>query len=434
MRLVAAFFIAFTSQITAAHAQVLDSIAAVINGEALTCSQIELDAEDLAKSLEQSGSSGQPSRQELWNRALDGRIVQTLQKQEARKLELQVADKDVDKAMADVEANNNIPAGQLVKILEAQGMDIQRYRETLHDRLLSSKLINISVRSKLQVSEESMREYYRKYLANPGPIREVKLLQIFISLPPDPTPAQVEATRNKIEKLRVQVLAGEDFAHLATLHSDAPDAAQGGQMGWFMPGSLPPRLASVLQLSIGKASETIRSPAGFHLLYVADERWHEPEIGKPYDEIHARHILIKLPSAADEEIQGKIRKRAEAIAKDMQGTSNEVFATRAKEISQGPSATKGGDLGWFKQGDMVPAFEQVAFQLKPGETSGVVESPFGLHIIRVIGKRHIDPNAFEAHSDRIKEILLNAEMQNQLPRWIAGLKARAAIERKECPL
>ncbi len=431
---VVAGVLALTSLTTVAQAEVLESIAAVINGKALTCSEISQRASNLAKQLRQSGLPRLPSAEALWKRALDDRIVQALQMQEARKLKLKVSSKDVDQAIADIESKNNIPAGQLVKILEAKGMSVKRYRKTMHDRLLSSKLINIAVRAKLRVSEESMHEYYRKYLAKPAPIREVQLRQILITLPPDPTPTQVRAALKKIRKLRAEVVAGENFVHLASLYSDAPDAGQGGLMGWFMPGSLPPRLAGVLQLDTGKVTDVIRSPGGFHLLYVAAERWHKPKRGEAYDEIHSRHILLKIPSGADEETRKKIRTRAESIAEDMQGASDEDFATRAREISQGPSATKGGDLGWSKRGDMLPEFEQAAFRLKPGETSGIVETAFGLHIIRLIERRHVNPNAFEAHRDRIKEILLNLEMQNQLPRWIAALKAKASIKRKKCQL
>ncbi|MDQ6967740.1 MAG: peptidylprolyl isomerase, partial [Mariprofundaceae bacterium] len=112
---------------------------------------------------------------------------------------------------------------------------------------------------------------------------------------------------------------------------------------------------------------------------------------------------------------------------------DEAFATRAKEVSQGPSASRGGDLGWFKRGQMVAAFEDAAFALKEGETSGVVKSPFGLHIIRVIKKRHVDPNSFVARADQIKQALTNAEMQTQVPRWLASLKAKAVITKQSCP-
>jgi len=433
MRLVAAFIVVFTIMASPARAEVLESIAAIVNGEALTCSEIHDGVRDLTRQLKQSGLTRIPPEKTLWERTLENRIIQALQLQEARRLELKVTDEDVDKAIADIESENNIPAGQLEKIIKAQGMDIAQYRKALHDRLLTSKLINIAVRSRLKVSEESMREYYRKYLAGAGPVREVQLRQIFIALPPDPTPAQVKAAQDKIRRLRARALAGEDFGHLATLYSDAPDASQGGLMGWFMPGALPPRMASALTLKVGGITAPIRSPGGFHLLQVVDERQRQSQRGKAYDEIHTRHILLKIPSDADEETQRKIRARAEAIAEEMQDASDEDFATRAGEISQGPSAARGGDLGWSKRGDMVPEYEKAAFSLKAGETSGVVETPFGLHIIRMVARRHVDPNAFEAHRDHIQEILLSSEMQNQLPRWIAGLKARASIERRTCP-
>ncbi|MFC1537167.1 peptidylprolyl isomerase, partial [Pseudomonadota bacterium] len=171
---------------------------------------------------------------------------------------------------------------------------------------------------------------------------------------------------------------------------------------------------------------------GFHILKVIGERMHAPKTGESYDEIHARHILISLPESADETTKAKIRHRAATIAREMKNRSDEEFVTRAKEISQGPSAQRGGDLGWFGRGQMVAEFEAVAFTLAPGETSDVVESSFGLHIIRVIAKRHIDPNAFEAHRDQIQQLLINAEMQSQAPRWIESLKAEAVIERKGC--
>jgi len=417
-----------------ARAETLDSIAAVVNNEAITCYEIAQDARALAQQLKQSGQTRLPSAGELHQRALDAHIVKTLQLQEARRLDLEITDEEVDQAIANIESKNNLAPGQLQAILEERGIDFAHYRQTLHDNLLINKLVNTAVRSKLQISEESMREYYRKFVKNPQPVREVHLAQIFLALPSDPAPEQVAAIQAKARRLYERLTHGADFTQLATLHSDAPEARQGGEMGWFFQGAINQRFASVMALPVGAVSRPIRSPSGVHIIKVLEERWHEPKTGgKSHDEVHARHILLKLPAAADAAMRAKIRHRAESIARDMQDASDEEFATRAREVSQGPSASRGGDLGWFERGQMVSEFEEAAFALEAGGTSGVVESPFGLHIIRVIEKRHIDPNSFEARRDQIEQVLKNAEMQEQLPRWIASLRADAAIKINRCP-
>lgn len=416
------------------QAEELDSIAAVVNNEAITCSEVAQDAQTMLEQLRQSGSTFLPAAAELSQRSLDGSIVKTLELQEARKLELSVSDEELDDAIKNVAASNGLLPDQLKEALASQGMNYDDYRNSLRDQMLINKVVNIAVTSKIQVSEESVLEYYRKYLAVPKPRREVEIAQIFLSLPAEPTPAQLNAVRQKARSIRAELMAGKDFGQMVAIYSESPDRQQQGVMGWFMPGGVAQRFASVLELPKGALSDPIRSPSGFHIMKVVDERWKEPEgDSQSYDEIHARHILLKVPSFADEATKKKVRQRSEALASDLKGSSDAQFAARAKEDSQGPSADRGGDLGWFKKGAMVPEFEQAAFALKSGETSGVVQSPFGFHIIRIVARRHIDPNSLEAHRDQIQQILSSVETQEQLPRWIASIRASASIDMHQCP-
>ncbi|MCF7821677.1 MAG: peptidylprolyl isomerase [Mariprofundaceae bacterium] len=422
----------FSSAISTAHAEKIDAVAAIVNGIAITCYQVNHEKEILIQQLKASGQGLLPPDAQLSERALETRITLLLQQQEAASLGITVEAEEIDNAMADVESKNNIPAGQLTEVLKAQGINIEEYRETLSERLLTGKVINAAVRSNVRISEEAMREYYRKFLKDPKPIREIQLAQIFIALPSTPTPDEFSKVSRKAENIYEQLINGGNFAKLSALESEAPDAKQGGAMGWFFPGGIAQQFNEVFTLPVGGIAKPARSAGGFHILKVIGERMHEPETGESRDEVHARHILLSLPNSADEAARAKILHRAATIAREMQGSSDEAFAARAKDISQGPSAAKGGDLGWFSQGQMVPEFEKAAFALEPGETSGVVESSFGLHIIRVTAKRHIDPNAFESHRDQIQQLLINAEMQSQTPRWIGSLRAAAVIERKGC--
>jgi len=417
-----------------ARAETIDSIAAITNNNIITCYEVAQDTQNMLMQLRQSGESSPPSRQELDRRSLDARIVTTLQLEEAKKLELSVGSKEMDNAIADIESKNGMTPGQLQEVVQQQGANFEDFKEKIHDQLLISKVINIAVRSKVQVSEEAISEYYRKYLAIPKARREVQVAQIFLTLPSEPTPQQLTQTRDKIRNIHHQLQEGKEFSQLVALYSESPDRQQQGIMGWFMEGGISQRFAPALDLALNAITDPIRSPAGFHILKAVNERWKEPEnIGVSHDEIHARHILLQIPSAADEATRTKILQRAESIAEEMQGVSDQAFSIRASEASQGPSASNGGDLGWFKKGAMVASFEKAAFTLKAGETSGVVETNFGLHIIRVVEKRHIDPNSLETNRDRIQSILSNVAIQDQLPRWVASLRANATISYKVCP-
>jgi len=416
---------------TMALAEQIDALAAVVGTGAVTCYDVRQSVDTMIQQMRLSGAVV-PPRAEVEKRVLRSKVDAQLQLQQAKRLDLSISEDDIDQAMADVEKRNKIPAGALASVLKAQGIDVVDYRQQLHNQQLISKVINIDVRSKIQISEESMREYYRKYLKVPKPIRELHLSRIVLALPAEPTPTEVSRVRQKLQKVRARIIAGETLASLAPLLSDGQRAASGGDIGWHFVGAMPSQFRAFLRGKVSALSRPMRMADGMNLLQIDEERWHQPEVGKPYDEVHARHILFRIPTGADEETRAKILHRAREVADEMSTADDAAFATRAKELSQGPSGKNGGDLGWFKRGDMAKVFEDAAFSLPAGGTSGVVKSKYGLHIIRVVAKRHVNPNAFEVHKAKIEQQLTSLEMRSQLPRWLAGLRQKTLIEMRSC--
>ncbi len=127
-------------------------------------------------------------------------------------------------------------------------------------------------------------------------------------------------------------------------------------------------------------------------------------------ELHARHILVKTKPEADA-----------IIAKLKAGGK---FSTLAKEQSTdtGSKAT-GGDLGWFKEGDMVPAFSKAAFALKPGEVSPQpVHTEFGWHVIQVLGDRRSPPPSFASVQEQIRHDLINKGIAQAITKAKADVK------------
>ena len=140
-------------------------------------------------------------------------------------------------------------------------------------------------------------------------------------------------------------------------------------------------------------------------------------------EIKARHILFKLPPDATEEKQREKREQLRELLVQIKAGSS--FEELAKAHSEDGTATEGGDLGWFKPGEMVPAFESAAFALAAGEVSDIVKSPFGLHLIKVDElKEEITKSLDDAHEE-ITEILAESRAQKRLEEELGRLAGLA---------
>jgi peptidyl-prolyl cis-trans isomerase C len=145
------------------------------------------------------------------------------------------------------------------------------------------------------------------------------------------------------------------------------------------------------------------------------------------DRVRASHILLRVPEAAGPDVKKAQRGKAEAaLARVRKG---EDFAAVAKEVSEDPgSAPRGGDLGVFGKGQMVPPFEAAAFALPAGQVSDLVESPFGFHIIKVQERVPASKIPFEPVKGQIKEHVAQSRREKAVNDLVQGLKAKAKIE------
>jgi peptidyl-prolyl cis-trans isomerase C len=142
--------------------------------------------------------------------------------------------------------------------------------------------------------------------------------------------------------------------------------------------------------------------------------------------VHAAHILVIVPPTADAATKASLKARAmEALAAAKSGKD---FGALARQYSQDGSAQHGGDLGFFPKGQMVPAFEQVAFSLKPGQISDLVETQFGYHIIKVIEKRPGGTVPFAQAAPQIQQFLESQAQAEKGKAYVDALRAKGKVE------
>ena len=151
-----------------------------------------------------------------------------------------------------------------------------------------------------------------------------------------------------------------------------------------------------------------------------------PDRFKQPESVHASHILIGLPQNAT--VQQKTQARAAAQDTLTKIKAGGDFAVLARERSNDSSGQNGGDLGFIPRGQTVAPFEEAAFKLKPGAVSGIVETQFGFHIIKVHERRAARTVPFAEVSGQIKQFLEQQQKEQKLQQFVEGAKSKAKIQ------
>ena len=400
----------------------LDRVVAVVNKDVVTLSELNETVATAERQLRRAGTRP-PDRAVLERQLLERLITDKAQLQLARERGIRVDELQLDRAVQRVAENNKMTLAAFRRALEADNVPFNEWREDLRDQIVLNRLREREVEERIQVSDTEIDLFLEEMKNRPGEGVEYNLAHIVVRVPEQAAPERVEAARGRAAKALAEARAGEDFSRLAATYSDSSDALRGGALGWRAHERLPELFSSALvKLNPGEVSEVLRSPAGFHLLKLVDRRGAGAP-SAPVEQTRLRHILIR-PSEAIAEPEAR-RRLADLRARIVSGAAD--FAELARVHSDDATAARGGELDWVYPGDTVPDFERAYRELKPGEISQPVRTPFGYPLRQVLERRSADLSP-ERRRQQARQALRERKSEEAYQEWLRQLRDRTYVE------
>lgn len=397
----------------------MDRIIAVVDQSVITEREL-LDRTESVKSQMAKKGGQIPPDDVLQKQILERLIVDSLQLQLASQTGIKVDDAQLDKTIERIAEQNNLTLPAFKKALEEDGTRFLKFREDLRNDIILTRLREREVDNKVTISEAEIDNYLSAQESQ-GDLDEFNISQILIRLPEDSAPEDLQKAKARTEEIMQSLNKGMSFTQASANYSDAPNALEGGELGWRSGQQMPPAFLEIIKtLKPGEVARPIRSANGVHILKLNDRRAGTSSL--IVDQSHVRHILLKPNEIlSDKEAKQKIEDIKERLD---HGTP---FEEMARQYSDDGSASNGGDLGWLNPGDTVPAFEQVMNQLGVNEISNPVRTPFGWHLIQVLERRKQDMSK-ESKRLKARQEIRARKAEEAYNDWIHELRDKAFVE------
>ena len=390
-----------------------DFIVAVVNTELVTAVELQQRL-DRIKADARRDNTRLPDDDTLRQQVLDALIDERVQVTHARETGQKVDDGDIDRAIANIAAQNQITVAQL--------------RDRLRDQILVERVREREVNQRIRVTDADIDRVLQERQAQAAVGAQLNLAQILVTVPEGAAADVVAQRQARADQALARLRAGDDFTKVARELSEDANREAGGELGMRPADRLPDLFVSaVTGLAVGQVTpRPVRSGAGFHLLKVLDRQADDPF---KVTQTRARHILVRASDAAQ---AGQVGRRLETLRTQIE-RGERKFDDVAREVSEDGSAAAGGDLGWASAGNFVPEFEEAMNRLPLGGISPPVVSRFGVHLIQVVERRSatLDPKEVrEQTRGRLRESKFESTYQD----WAKELRLRAYVEMREPPL
>ena len=393
-------------------AQQVERIAAVVNDKVISVYDLRQRIELLILSAGLPNTVEQ--RQGMAPQVIRGLIDETLQTEEAGRLNIRVTTQDMDNAVGNIERSNNIPEGRFEEFIRSRGISSDAALAQIRAGIAWQKLISRRVVPTIDIGEEEIDSVIKSIRAGQG---QTQYRVSEILLPVDDA-AQRQAVLDLATRLVTQIRLGSDFGGIARQFSKSASAATGGDIGWIQEGELIDEANRALALlEVGKVSDPITTPDGYLILHTADRR----KLKTPGEEdtgITLRQLVLPVPEGArDIDVQSQLSLAREVAANT---TSCDDFAELAREMGTPQPAAPAE----FRLGDLNDELRRVASDIAVGVASEPILSPTGVQIIMVCGRQE----AGALPRDQIRDTLLRQRVDMLSRRYLRDLRRAAFVD------
>jgi peptidyl-prolyl cis-trans isomerase SurA len=410
-----------------APARSADYIVAVVNSELVTAVELAQRIDRITADARRDGAT-LPAPDVLRQQVLDVLIDERVQITHARESGMRVDDADVDRALANIAAQNQLSVPQLRERLRADGMDLPRFRANLRDQILAERVREREVNQRIRITDADIDRALEDRKSGATGATQLNVAQILVTVPEGASADLVAQRQARAAQALARLQAGEDFSKVARDVSEDANREAGGELGLRPADRLPDLFVTAVRpLAVGQiTAQPVRSAAGFHILKLIDRQTDDPY---RVEQTRARHILVR---ATDQAQAQQVGRRLEALRAQIE-RGERKFEDVAREVSEDGSAQSGGDLGWASPGGFVPEFEEAMNRLPLGGISPPVASRFGLHLIQVLERRKatLDPKDVR---EQARARLRESKFESTYLEWAKELRLRAYVELREPPV
>lgn len=272
----AAFFYVFNMPVIARveSAEVVDRIVAVVNDDIITFTELNQLFKPYADQIRVRGyTPGKESkmlfkvREDILNQIIDEKLAD----QEIERYGIVVSKKEIDNTIEHIKKANFSSDEELKEALGKEGLSIEEYRKRIKEQKLRAKLVNIEIKSKIVITKEDIKSYYKDHIDKYIGEEKYHLLNIILKVRRLGGEAEKLGVKKKIDAILIKLKEGERFEVMAGKYSESPSAKDGGDLGLFKIDELSQQLQKIVKgMKAGEFTSVIDTEQGYQIFFVQD--------------------------------------------------------------------------------------------------------------------------------------------------------------------